>query len=187
MINKKNELGRVPEELGQKDALHVAIVSVRTGETLKPGDRVKMKDGFAVKSNVNDAIGVVDPFRKEDKILLGEDIWILLGLKEVPNVKHVWDHPTESFLPPEKGFLKYPKYFSELCKFHGVEPKVAVKAAFDYLKNGNKTKIPNVQKLEEFEFYDFWSEWAAIVDYEFENYGTYCCPEYDYPEEAPFE
>lgn len=31
MINKKNLLGKTPDELGAKDAIHVAIVAVRAG------------------------------------------------------------------------------------------------------------------------------------------------------------
>ncbi len=37
MINKKNLLGKAPHELGDKDAIHVAIVAVRAGIVITPG------------------------------------------------------------------------------------------------------------------------------------------------------
>ena len=40
MINKKNVLGKRPQEFGVKDAVHVAIVSVHAGRPIQPGQRV---------------------------------------------------------------------------------------------------------------------------------------------------
>ncbi len=44
MINKKNLLGRPPDELGLKDAVHVAIASVRAACAINPGQRCKIND-----------------------------------------------------------------------------------------------------------------------------------------------
>jgi hypothetical protein len=35
--------------------------------------------------------------------------------------------------------------------------------------------------------YEFWSEWASETLHEFENYGSECCPEYQYPDCDLFE
>ena len=60
-INKVKTLGKQPETLGEKDAVHVAIVSVRAGSYLDPGQKVGMNsDGEAVWDNKG--VGVVDPF-----------------------------------------------------------------------------------------------------------------------------
>lgn len=36
--------------------------------------------------------------------------------------------------------------------------------------------------VDEFDMYDFWSAWAAETGHEFEDVGTACCPEVQYPE-----
>jgi hypothetical protein len=64
MINKRNLLGKTPEELGTKDAVHAAIVAVRAGQPIRPGQRCSINiDGEAVP-DVN-GVGVADPFLKK--------------------------------------------------------------------------------------------------------------------------
>ena len=97
MINKKNVLGKAPEELGIKDAIHTAIVSVRAAQAMEPGTKCNLNsDREAIPSSKG--IGVADPFLKKT-ILRGQTFWMLLGQTEVPNVQHVWDHDID-FSPP---------------------------------------------------------------------------------------
>ena len=44
MINKKNFLAHAPEELGVKDAVHVAIVSLRAGECLERAEEITLDE-----------------------------------------------------------------------------------------------------------------------------------------------
>jgi len=185
MINKKNVLGKHPEELGAKDAIHVAIVSVRAGKPIEPGQRCGLNEFNEAVPN-NKGVGVADPFQKHT-ILRGENLWLLLDQDSVPNVQHVWEHPTVKFDPPTREPLQnytLASYADEL----GVTYQQLMNAC-QYVVDKDKaapypgTKTP--EELEEawenVERYELWSSWADETNYEFPNYGTECCPEYEYP------
>lgn len=189
MINKKNVLGKTPDELGIKDAIHTAIVSVRAGSPIKPGQRCgPNKDREFVPNGKGP--GVADPFRKAP-IGTGDAFWLILDQDAVPNVQHVWEHPTVDFAPPTKP-VKRNAAIEDVAKLYGVTYEQAM-AAVDYvLEHGESAPHPGgmtQEQIEEldFESYDFWSEWSDEVGHEFENQGSACCPEYEYPDGDLFE
>lgn len=183
MINKKNLLGKIPEEVGVKDAIHTAIVSVRAGCPISPGSRVKMNDnGEAVPG---DGPGVADPFLKRH-IRTGDLFWLLMDLVEVPNVQHTWDLPKYNFIPKnpvrrnytiqayaDELKITYEQFMDALEKFNSTEKQIS------YPGTLSEDELDEV--MENIERYDLWSEWSHESGYEFYNTGSSCCPEYVYP------
>lgn len=186
MINKKNVLGKAPFDLGDKDAVHVAIVAVRAGKVIRPGQRCGLNER---KEAVPDSkgCGVADPFLNR-KLMVGEKFWLLLNQAEVPNVQHVWEHPELDFAPPteppqENRYLK--RWADEL----GVTYEQLIDACNKAVDTWEGVPYPGTKTEEELEdvIYDarweVFAEWAEETGYEFENIGSACCPEYHMPEE----
>src|SRR5262245_55868441 len=93
-----HKLGEIinPLDNPQKDAIHIAIAPVVAGcNGLKPGEHITLdKDGSATREGLllNQAIGIVDPFLKEE-VLIGQTFWVFLYPKTVTNIRHDWTHP----------------------------------------------------------------------------------------------
>jgi hypothetical protein len=189
VINKKNLLGKTPEELGDKDAIHVAIVAVRAAYLIAPGTRCGMNANKECVPDPNGP-GIADPWHKGN-IMRGEVFWLLLNQTEVPNVQHVWTHPTVDFSPPStpvrlNGTLDNAaqelnctyEQLMEACQYVIDNNKAAP-------YNGtNVAALASVMKAIEdnYELSEIWSAWSDETGYEFDNSGSSCCPEYDYPE-----
>lgn len=189
MINKKNLLTRTPEELGFKDAVHVAIVSVRAGQHLSVGQEITINEyNEAVSSNKG--IGYVSPFVQGD-ILRGTNFWMLLKPHEVPNVQHYWEHDKFDFAPPKREVQKN-KYLCNIADKFKLTYEQLMNACRQCVDTWAPVKYEGLlsekefeEALEEYEYeirYDVWSEWSDEANYEFSNMGTDCCPEYDLPE-----
>ena len=184
MINKKNLLGKAPFDLGEKDAIHVAIVSVRAGQVISPGQGVKLNEyNEAIPCNGRKGrLGVADPFRYSG-IARGEYFWLLLSQDAVPNVKHVWEHESVDFSPPTRE-VELNRWIKQTAEEAKVPYEVLMAAASQMIRTEKQTPHPDPQ-IEDLDWYAFWSEWSEETDYEFENYGSHCCPQYEYPD-SPF-
>lgn len=186
MINKKNVLGKAPQSLGDKDAIHVAIVAVRAGGLIKPGQKCNLNEHREAVAS-DKGVGVADPFRKGN-ITTGQTFWLLLNQDAVPNVRHVWEHPSVDFSPPTRE-VERNSTIEDAAKHWGVTYEQIMEAcAFVVASDdsavypGDKTEDELEELAESFCRYDLWSEWSDETGHEFENYGTACCPEYAYPE-----
>jgi hypothetical protein len=180
MINKKNLLGKTPDVLGDKDAIHVAIVSVRAGRAIEPGQRCGLNaDREAVPDRKG--CGYADPWRRKT-IMRGEAFWMLLNQDEVPNVQHHWEHPTLDFSPPTTA-AKRNKWIQQTADEFGVTYEQIMAAAEYVVEHDKPAPYPGEKDLSEiyFDRWEFWSEWAGETLTEFPNYGSECCPEYAYP------
>lgn len=191
MINKKNLLGKTPDELGTKDAIHTAIVAVRAGEAIKPGQRCGLnKEREAVMNSKG--CGVADPFLKSN-IMRGEAFWLLLAQDEVPNVQHVWEHPDVDFSPP-KTEIKRNKTLQTHANLFGVTYEQIMAACAHVAEHTEPAPYPGSKTVDEVKAanekvdkYDLWPEFVDESLYQFYNSGTECCPEYDYPDCDLFE
>lgn len=189
MINKKNVLGKEPEDIGQKDAIHTAIVSVRAGSPIRPGQRCKLNaDREAVPDDKG--IGVADPF-VSGVIVRGMPFWLLLGQTEVPNVRHVWDNGTDFTAPTVE--VKQNRTLLRYAESFGVTYQQLMDAVATKVQSDKPAPYPGTKTAEEVEAanekvdrYDIYGEWADENLYEFPNEGTECCPEYEYPYGALF-
>lgn len=187
MINKKNVLGKHPEELGVKDAIHTAIVSVRAGACVQPGQRCGLNEFNEAVPNPKGP-GVADPFLRSP-VTRGESFWLLLDQDSVPNVQHVWEHPTVNFAPPTRE-AQQNKWLAKYADALGVTYQQLMAACDHVVKTDTAAKYPGTKAAdeldkaldEEVDMYEVWSEWAGESGHEFANHGSACCPEYAYPE-----
>ena len=184
MINKKNLLGKTPHELGDKDAVHVAIVAVRAACLIEPGARCGLNEHREATPDAK-GCGVADPFRK-DSITTGQSFWLLLNQDEVPNVRHVWEHPKLDFTPPERE-VKLNTTLADAAKNFGVTYDQLMDAIAYCVEHESPAQYPGTKTADEIaEFnedcYDLWDEWASETGHEFYNAGTECCPELDTPD-----
>lgn len=186
MINKVNLLHHTPEQAGIKDAIHVAIVSVRAAHMIKPGQRCGLNE-YNEAVTTSKGSGVANPFLKKN-IQRGELFFLLLDMQEVPNVQHTWEHPKiKKFIPSREIELNSTiKDIADRLKVSYADIMKACEYAVNNRDNSDSLDYPGPLSEEEFEeahddLWDLWGEWACETDYEFENQGSACCPEYDYP------
>ncbi len=191
MINKKNMLGKSPEELGAKDAIHVAIVSVRAARPIKPGQWCGLNKEREAIPDDKKGCGVADPFRTEI-ILTGQYFWLMMDQSEIPNVQHHWEHPKLDFSPPTNE-VNLSAGLLDIANRLGVSYIQFMDACAYFVKNDKPAKYPGTLTADKFEDAwedarcDLWSEWSDEVGHEFENFGSACCPEYAYPEGQLFD
>lgn len=188
VINKKIVLGKVPEELGVKDAVHVAIISVRAARRIELGQKCSLNK-YGEAEPDGKGIGVADPFRRQE-IYTGDYFILLINPDVVDNVTHHWEHPSLAISQPTREVV-YNRTLSEYAKQYKLTYKELMDAAEKVVNKD--TSVPYTGELTEEEFdevylekWEFWSEWAGEVGYEFENQGTECCPEYNYPDNLFF-
>ncbi len=84
-MNDPCPLGRLVVKEDERDAVHVAIISVKAREELQPGQEVSLAEGEPV-------CGIVDPFLKEP-VPKGEIFWLLMFPNTITGMKHRWTHP----------------------------------------------------------------------------------------------
>ena len=185
MINKKNVLGKRPAELGVKDAIHVAIVSMRAAKPIMPGERCGLNE---CREAIPDkkGPGVADPFLKSP-ITTGDSFWLLLAQNEVPNVSHVWEHPSIDFSTPASA-AKRNQYLASCADQVGVTYEQLMEACANVIETGEAALYPGTKTSSELAdilndiYSEVWYEWSVEVGHEFDNEGSACCPEYRYPE-----
>ena len=81
--------------IGDRDAVHVAVICAVANCTLNAGEPVVYKDGKAqlcTSWNEEISVGIVDPFLKE-VVREGQKFWLFIKPRTVTSLKHDWDHP----------------------------------------------------------------------------------------------
>lgn len=88
----------LPTDVGGRDAVHVAVLSVVASEIMYPGQDIGIKP-MALQNNeyiaYGDAepfIGIVDPFIKV-VVQKGERFWMYLYPRTITGLSHQWTHP----------------------------------------------------------------------------------------------
>lgn len=196
-INKKRFLGVPPESAGLKDAIHVAIVSVVAGETLKAGQAFELNEhrhAVAARGrNKKTLTGVVDPFGDEF-INRGEIVWGIVHPDHVERVEHHWETDVDFSAPVVP--VQQNRLLAKAAELIGVSYSDLMKACASYVKTERpasytgtlaETTVKTAIRDSYIEIGDIWSEWSSETGYEFYNAGSGCCPEYDYPDCLPFE
>jgi cold shock CspA family protein len=95
------ELGECNQQVGQRDAVHVAIASVQAAGVLKPGQRIGFLSGSdhrvdsADNIRVKKTIGIVDPFLQND-VTQWQVFIMILDPGSVTDLRHHWSHPSFS-------------------------------------------------------------------------------------------
>ena len=193
-INKKNLLGKDPIDVGIKDAVHVAIVSLVAGSAIPCGCRIKLNcDGQAItaRDSDKDSFGVASPW--SGRIARGSRFWALMDPDSVAAVEHTWDSDIDFSKKPKP--VTENRTIAEFAKVCDVTYQEMLSACDSYINTDCKANYPGMLSEETVEeavekgFYlsDLWSEWAEETGYEFDNMGSECCPEYEYPRCLPFQ
>lgn len=93
-------LGTIIDNNAGRDAIHLAVNPEVAGTVLKPGQHVGRNwqghfvpvTGKSSYTSAAKALGIVDPFLKED-VKVGERFWFILYPNQVDSLRHVWSHP----------------------------------------------------------------------------------------------
>jgi len=96
MTKQNDQLGRliIPEDIAERDAIHIAIMPAIAGESLVPGMRVRIEDGKAMEGSAPDSpiIGIVDPFLA-GFVYRNQKFWVCLIPNTITSLRHIWTHP----------------------------------------------------------------------------------------------
>ena len=86
-------MGTIHKVAYERDAVHVAVVSVIASTKLKTGDHIGLvgDDQETVGPSAS-PIGIVDPFIK-GAVKKGDRFWMFLYPNSITGLKHVWNHP----------------------------------------------------------------------------------------------
>ena len=111
-------LGKLAEESGIRDAIHVATITAVAAHELRPGDRVGLTGRNEAAYNVN-VIGIVDPFLTEF-VKKGQVFQLCLFPRSTVNLRHSWQHPMlDNVQQPSTAYAKIKEKFAKLSK---IEP-----------------------------------------------------------------
>jgi len=91
---KELGIGKIITEKQARDAIHVPVmpVTLPPNEYWSPGQWVSFLNGKLVKTKT-DAIGIIDPFLKENWLREGTQVWIFLFPGSITSLRHDWSHP----------------------------------------------------------------------------------------------
>ncbi len=92
------KIGYPPTADHKRDAVHIAVIPVIAAHKLTPGWSVSVVDNLASVDFGKDAVGLVDPFLRED-VLPGHLFWLFLYPGTTQQLRHDWSHP--AFPEPE--------------------------------------------------------------------------------------
>lgn len=76
----------------RRDAIHVAVVSVKAARGLYPGEHVGLEDLETASYEAKPHVGIVDPFLS-GTVGRGQWFWLFLYPGTATGLRHVWTHP----------------------------------------------------------------------------------------------
>jgi hypothetical protein len=137
------------DDVGGRDAVHVAVISVIAGRVLYPGTNVGLlsqhESGEYVVADGFDGmvpIGIVDPFLKAE-VRPNERFWLYLYPRTIKSLHHQWTHPafpdeesgTIYITPAQK--LASTKWIEAFAGKYGFTGGRMVAAAGEWVKSGD--------------------------------------------------
>ena len=159
-------LGTIIGDNEKRDAIHLAVLPVKAGKPLMPGQYINLKDGLAYPDS--NGLGIVDPFIG-GPIEPGQNFWMVLKPRIIKSLRHVWNHPSfpdeqvknsEDFLSPEKAHAMHE--ITAIASGFGLSYDEIMSAANnyldynDYLIQGGKFEGESIPDI-------FWSYYTAIT------------------------
>lgn len=103
MTEEKVNLGEVPQRVGMRDAVHVAVIGAVTAHRMAPGSRVGLTESGELSMVASPVVGVVDPYLPPGEIPPGTTVWLCLLPGTVTGMRHVWSAPGFEVRPPGPG------------------------------------------------------------------------------------
>jgi hypothetical protein len=137
------KLGELITGQAFRDAVHVAVCPLEVeSQELRPGEHVKLNNGKAVYADPEDpaAVGVVDPFLKERRLLPGQKFWCFVLPNTVTSLRHAWIAPAFATKAPnatnEKAIRKdrydevSRRVFGDFLLEQGLDDEAAIQHAW---------------------------------------------------------
>jgi len=85
-------LNQRPNDVGVRDAIHTALISVEAAEDIKPAQHVGLLIDGTVSPNAEQLIGIANPFETET-IKRGSLFYLCLYPNTIQDMRHHWKHP----------------------------------------------------------------------------------------------
>lgn len=155
----------------ERDAIHVAVLSVVSMEVLAPGQPIKFvgkgEERLVCKVSerrstepFEDCVGVVDPFLS-GPVPAGRHFWLFLKPGTVTGIRHHWTHPALD------GATTNPmvKEIEDLAAKAGYTYRALMDAAIEWVHSGQRTK-DNKERYKEItdsEWRLFWFNWEHVT------------------------
>ena len=151
----------------QRDAIHFAVMPVIAGSRLEGWIRWdKRQNGLAVQSSPKDAVGIVDPFLREE-VNAGQRFWLFLLPNTITSLRHEWTHPAIDKQPAviepseiEKSRAWIAQFAADLDQ----TPSRLMEAARDYAECGEYA-YDNSETYKSFRdrFPEFWRHYEIVT------------------------
>lgn len=131
-LDTLKSLGSVlPAGPQERDAVHVAVVSVEADGPLTPGQRVGLAFGNSgrVGEVTGGWVGVVDPFLTRT-VQRGERFWLFLYPGTITSLRHDWAHPAfPDVAAAAPAMSESEAYLRRLADDHGLAYSVLIDVA----------------------------------------------------------
>lgn len=87
-------LGTIITDAEKRDAIHLAVYPIESGDQLSPGEHiVRGDDGKAYLADERGkGVGIVDPFLTK-MVTPGQWFWLVVYPRQISSLRHVWEHP----------------------------------------------------------------------------------------------
>jgi hypothetical protein len=140
----------LPDDVGGRDAVHVAVISAIAGTRLYPGRDVGLlsshaQTGEIIATGPTDAIqpiGIVDPFIKNG-VEPNQRFWLYLYPRSITSLRHNWTHPAfpdavdgKLYAPPSQK-LASQQWLDNYARQFGYTGEKMIEAATGFLQTGD--------------------------------------------------
>lgn len=176
-----NPLGKTPEILAKRDAVHIAITPVTISGFVSPGEKVVWADksqNTVKKAEKEKPIGVIDPFLKYN-LYPGSTAYLCLYPNEVTGMTHSWEHP--EFEPESK--TSEVENMGKIAAACGKTLEAIMDDMDVFTENGTvfdgwdyiRDDSERYKRLTREDWKLLWKYWAKINNYTLpENFDIYC-------------
>lgn len=141
----------LPDDVGGRDAVHVAVIAVTASEDLTPGQDIGLTGDIALNGTLSRngdqlvgvvprPIGIVDPFLT-GLIHKGDRFWMYLYPRTITGLAHHWTHPafdgdSTSYAPPRLR-LASEKWIDDWASQYGLRASIMIEKAREYKEHGD--------------------------------------------------
>lgn len=132
------------DDVGGRDAVHVAVISAQAAGKLSPSQHVGRKPGSTddrlVVGVADKPIGIVDPFL-EVVVQPGQRFWLYLYPRTITSLRHNWTHPefedvASTYAPPGSK-LAAEKWMQDFAGGYGYTSQDMIDAATAWIRSGD--------------------------------------------------